>query len=154
MIEVESMANQGPISHPGAWSFPDCSELGTPGMGTLTWEESKSVLALFAVTSSPILLGNDPRPHMMQQRLVELYLNKDMLAINQQYAQGHAGGRVLTRPGEHEVSPFSNSTAGLCSNCVQFHWTPSPSSFVTWSLFPIRPFLFWWFALTRLVLLP
>ena len=28
MIEVESMANQGHISRPGAWSFPDCLEVG------------------------------------------------------------------------------------------------------------------------------
>ena len=41
MIEIESMANQGPISRPGAWSFPDCSELGVPGQGVFTWEETK-----------------------------------------------------------------------------------------------------------------
>ena len=28
-----------------------------PGGGSLTWEESKSNLALFAVTSSPLILG-------------------------------------------------------------------------------------------------
>ena len=58
MVEVESLATQGHISRPGAWSFPDCMELGVPGGGSLTWEESKSVLALFAVTSSPLILGN------------------------------------------------------------------------------------------------
>ena len=31
----------------------------TPGGGVLTWEESKSHLALFAVTSSPLFLSND-----------------------------------------------------------------------------------------------
>ncbi len=29
MEEVESMATQGKISRPGAWSFPDALELGT-----------------------------------------------------------------------------------------------------------------------------
>lgn len=38
MIEVESVANQGTISRPGAWSFPDCLEVGVPGQGTLTWQ--------------------------------------------------------------------------------------------------------------------
>ena len=87
MVEVESMATQGHISRPGAWSFPgattahfrpgspltktefdltkriprllasDCLEIGVPGGGSLTWEESKSNLALFAVTSSPLILG-------------------------------------------------------------------------------------------------
>jgi hypothetical protein len=105
MIEIESMAMQGPISRPGAWSFPDCSELGTAGLFSYTWEESKSILALFAVTSSPIILGNDPRPGRMQPRLVDLYLNPDMLAVNQQYstAAKHAGGRLWSGPGGQEV---------------------------------------------------
>jgi hypothetical protein len=100
MVEVESMATQGEISRPGAWSFPDALELGTPGYNTLTWcvcvsrewlccasvmvccvcrEEAKSNLALFAVSSSPLFLGNDPREGRMQDRLVGLLLNKDML---------------------------------------------------------------------------
>ena len=66
MVELESMANQGHISRPGAWSFPDCLEVGTPGPSSLTWEESKSNVALFAVTSSPLILGNDPREGRMQ----------------------------------------------------------------------------------------
>lgn len=96
MVEVESMATQGYISRPGAWSFPDALELGTPGGGTLTWEESKSNLALFAVTSSPIFLGNDPRETRMQDRLVDLLLNPDMLGVNQQYSTeaAFAGGRI------------------------------------------------------------
>ena len=61
MVEVESMATQGHVSRPGAWSFPDCTEIGTAGQSTLTWEESKANLALFAVTSSPLILGNDVR---------------------------------------------------------------------------------------------
>jgi hypothetical protein len=34
MVEVESMATQGAISRPGAWSFPDCLVLGVPGEST------------------------------------------------------------------------------------------------------------------------
>jgi hypothetical protein len=36
MVEVESMATQGHISQPGAWSFPDCLELGVAGQGTVS----------------------------------------------------------------------------------------------------------------------
>ena len=71
----------------GAWSFPDAMELGTPGEGVYTWEESKSVLALFAVSSAPLFLGNDPREGRMQPRLVDLLLNKDMIGVNQQYVK-------------------------------------------------------------------
>ena len=75
MVEVESMATQGNISRPGAWSFPDAFEVGTPGGNTLTWEEAKTNVALFAVSSSPLFLGNDPRENRMQDRAVGLLLN-------------------------------------------------------------------------------
>ena len=105
MIEIESVALQGRISRPGAWSFPDCLELGVPGQNTLTWEESKSTLALFALTSAPLLLGNDARPGRMQERLVDLLTNRDMLAVNQGYstAASFAGGRVWSGPPHLEI---------------------------------------------------
>eukprot|EP00039_Didymoeca_costata_P021632 m.345013 g.345013 ORF g.345013 m.345013 type:complete len:671 (+) comp25672_c0_seq1:63-2075(+) len=123
MIEVESMANQGYISRPGAWSFPDCLEVGVPGEGSYTWEEAKSVVALFAVTSSPLLLGNDVREGRMQPRLVDLMLNADMLDANSQYNQkfNFAGGRVWSGPLYKEVwakplvSP-ANSVAAVLFN--------------------------------------
>ena len=37
--------------------------------------EAQAVLSLFAVTSSPLILGNDARPGKMQQRLVDLLTN-------------------------------------------------------------------------------
>jgi hypothetical protein len=105
MMEVESMATQGYISRPGAWSFPDCLEIGVAGQSTLSWEESKTNLALFAVTSSPLILGNDPRDGRMQDRVVSLYLNKDMIAVDQQYSTKFkfAGGRIWSRVGGAEL---------------------------------------------------
>ena len=105
MVEVESMAAMGGVSRPGAWSFPDCLELGVPGVGVLTWEESKANLALFAVTSSPLLLGNDARAGRMQPRLVALLTNPDMLAVDAAYdaPAAFAGGRMWTRPGGREL---------------------------------------------------
>ena len=99
------MATQGHISRPGAWSFPDCLELGVPGFGSLTWQESQSVLALFAITSSPLLLGNDARPGRMQQRLVDLLTNPDLIAVDQYYsdAEAFAGGRIWSGPTGKEV---------------------------------------------------
>ena len=71
----------GSISRPGAWAFPDALELGVPGSGVLSWAESRSSLALYAVTSSPLLLSNDVS--RMQPRLRALVLNRAMLAVNQ-----------------------------------------------------------------------
>ena len=140
MVEVESLANQGYISRPGAWSFPDCMELGNPGGGSLTWQESQAVLALFAVTSSPLILGNDARKGRMQQRLVELLTNPDskltisrcfcddwvdverlppttVLTVNQEYstAAAFAGGRIAHEaPGkELWAKPLPNNTVAV-----------------------------------------
>ena len=82
MVQQESLVGLGAISGPGQWSFGDCLELGVPGGGVLTWEESKSHLALFAVTSQPLFLGNDVRLGHVQQRLLDILLNKDMLMVD------------------------------------------------------------------------
>ena len=81
--QVESFVGLGTISKPGAWGFGDCLELGVPGEGCLTWEESKSHLALWAVCSQPLFLGNDVRAGYMQPRLLDLVLNEDMITVNQ-----------------------------------------------------------------------
>ena len=51
MAEVESLVGLGTVSGPGHWAFGDSLELGVPGGGVLTWEESKSHLGLYAITS-------------------------------------------------------------------------------------------------------
>ena len=59
----------------------------------LTYEESKTVLALYSVTSSPLILSNDLREGFIQPRLLSLFTNKLMIKINQQYT-GFAGDRI------------------------------------------------------------
>lgn len=78
----------------------------------LTWEESKSHLALFAVTSQPLFLGNDVRPGFMQQRLLDILVNKDMLSVDQEYA-GFAGDRMWTAAVGKEIwaKPLLNGRA-------------------------------------------
>ena len=82
-----------------------------------TWEESKSILALFAITSSPLILGNDPREGHMQPRLVELLTNPDMISVDQMYstAAGFAGGRVATQAGAKELwaKPLPNHVVAI-----------------------------------------
>merc|ERR1719197_1382334 len=77
MVEIESLVGLGRISRPGAWGFADALVLGLPGNPSITWEESKTHLALYAVTSQPLFLGNDVRPGEMQPRLLDLMLNPD-----------------------------------------------------------------------------
>ena len=98
VVQIDSLVGLGRISGPGHWGFGDCLELGVGGGGVLTWEESKTHLALFAVASQPLLLGNDVRVGMMQQRLLDILLNKDMLSVNQEYDTelAFAGDRIWT----------------------------------------------------------
>jgi hypothetical protein len=135
MVEVESLATQGHISRPGSWSFPDCMELGVPGGGSLTWQESKSVLALFAVTSSPLILGNDARKGRMQERLVQLVTNPDVIKVNQEYSAeaAFAGGRINTSAPAQELwaKPLLNGTAAIVllnrgGKAVGKHMMPLP----------------------------
>jgi hypothetical protein len=114
---LQSIATQGHISRPGSWSFPDCMEVGVPGGGSLTWEESKSEVALFAVASAPLILGNDARKGRMQQRLVDLLTNPTMIRVNQQYsaAAAFAGGRINTSAPAKELwaKPLPNNTVAV-----------------------------------------
>jgi len=138
MVELESLVGLGHVSGPGAWGFADCLELGIPGIGisgTLTWEESKSHLALSAVTSQPLFLGNDLRPGYVQQRLVDTLLNEDMLYVDQQWA-GFAGDRLWTRavgqevwgkplPG-NQVAAVVFNRDGITSGCSVLHSIDAP----------------------------
>lgn len=105
MDELESLVGLGRVSQPGSWGFPDYLQVGVPMVGSLTWEESKSILAIWATCSSPLILSNDVRPGRMQQRVLDLFLNPHMLGVNQQY-NGFAGDRVWTAPYGQVTSPL------------------------------------------------
>eukprot|EP01052_Picozoa_sp_SAG31_P029509 SAG31_NODE_2939_length_4883_cov_6.368102_5_plen_240_part_00 len=81
--------------------------------GSLTWEETKAHVALYAVTSSPLFLGNDVRKGYMQQRLVDLMTNRAMLDVNQLYA-GFAGDRIWSKATGMELwaKPLPGSRVG------------------------------------------
>ena len=55
MDELESLVGLGGISQPGSWGFPDYMQLGVPMVGSLTWEESKTLLSIWAVCRSTYL---------------------------------------------------------------------------------------------------
>ena len=68
----------------------------------LTWEESKSHMALYAITSQPLFISNDVRPGHVQKRLLDMLTNRDMLAVNQEWA-GFAGNRLWSAPVGQEL---------------------------------------------------
>lgn len=81
--------------------------------GSLTWSETQAHVALYAVTSSPLFLGNDVREGYMQQRLVDLMTNRAMLEVNQLYA-GFAGDRIWSNATGKELwaKPLPGSAVG------------------------------------------
>jgi hypothetical protein len=90
-------------------------QLGVPMVGSLTWEESKTLLSIWAVSSSPLFISNDIRPGRVQPRILNLFLNRDMLRVNQQYNRGFAGDRVWTGPYSQEVwaKPLTNASVAV-----------------------------------------
>lgn len=114
MTQVDSLVGLSRASGPGHWGFGDSLEIGVPGLGCLTWEESKTHLALFAVTSQPLFISNDVRPNYVQQRVIDLLKNPDMIAINQAWA-GSSGDRVWTQAPGKEIwaKPLVHDAVGV-----------------------------------------
>jgi alpha-galactosidase len=63
---------------PGAWLDPDMLEVGNGG---LTYDESKTHFALWALAKSPLLLGNDL--HTMNQAILQVITNRHLIALHQ-----------------------------------------------------------------------
>ena len=94
MDELESLVGMGSVSQPGSWAFPDYMQLGVPMVGSLTWEESKTLLSIWAVSSAPLMISNDVRPGRVQQRILNLFLNKDMLRVRGTHTHTRARARA------------------------------------------------------------
>jgi len=113
--ELESLVGLGTVSRPGSWAFPDYLQIGVPMVGSFTWEETKTVLSIWAVCSSPLILSNDVRPGRVQQRILDLATNAAMLRVNQQYCKKFAGDRIWTAPFGQELwgKPLANDSAAV-----------------------------------------
>ncbi len=88
------------IAKPGHWNDPDMLEVGNRG---LSYEEQRSQMTMWSIMAAPIMISSDVRN--MSNETKELYLNKDMIAINQDSlgVQGHRisdknGKQVWTKP--------------------------------------------------------
>ncbi|EAT43367.1 AAEL005188-PA [Aedes aegypti] len=74
----DNQARIQPHSGPGHWNDPDTLVLGNFG---LSYEQSKSQLAVWTVLAAPLLLSNDLATVTPEIR--ELLLNKEIIAANQ-----------------------------------------------------------------------
>lgn len=104
------------IAKPGHWNDPDMLEVDN---NNLSYEEQKSQMTMWSIMAAPIMISSDVRK--MSAQVKELYLNKDMIAINQDSlgVQGHRisndkGKQVWTKPmknGDLAVALLNDNTS-------------------------------------------
>jgi len=68
------------VQAPGTYNDPDMLQVGN---GSLTYEENKAHFSMWAILGSPLMLGNDLRN--MDKQVMEIILNKEITAINQDH---------------------------------------------------------------------
>lgn len=78
---------------PGRWNDPDMLIIGNFG---LSYDQSKTQMALWAILAAPLLMSNDLR--RMRPELKRILLNKDIIAVNQD-PLGRMGQKVLAQNG-------------------------------------------------------
>ena len=111
------------IATPGHWNDPDMLEVGNKG---LSYEEQRSQMTMWSIMAAPIMISSDVRN--MSAETKELYLNKDMIAINQDSlgVQGHRisdvnGKQVWTKPllnGDVAVALLNNNSSTQTVECT------------------------------------
>lgn len=85
---------------PGRWNDPDMLIIGNFG---LSYDQSKTQMALWAILAAPLLMSNDLR--RMRPEFKQILLNKDIIAVNQdplgrmgQKVQAQNGVEIWRRP--------------------------------------------------------
>ncbi|SHK80051.1 carbohydrate-binding protein [Fibrobacter sp. UWEL] len=110
------------IAKPGKWNDPDMLEVDN---SKLTYEEQKSQMTMWSIMAAPIMISSDVRK--MSTQVKDLYLNKDMIAINQDSlgVQGHRisnkdGKQIWTKPlknGDIAVALLNDNTSPQTIEC-------------------------------------
>jgi len=123
MLEAQfvRLENWNAFRAPGRWPDPDMLPLGRLALGArdtrFTPDEQRTVMTLWAITRSPLIMGGDLR-HLDAPTLA-LLTNREVLAVNQSSIENQPhfeldGTRIWTaRPeqgGDHYVALF-NTTA-------------------------------------------
>ncbi|CAM5081093.1 unnamed protein product [Natator depressus] len=98
-----------PVAGPGHWNDPDMLIIGNFG---LSYEQSRSQMALWTVLAAPLFMSTDLRTLSRSSR--EILQNRLMIKINQD-PLGIQGRRVLREKSQIEVflRPLSHSASAL-----------------------------------------
>jgi len=125
----ESSSAHSVFSGPESWNDADMLEIGNPGLSDT---EAQAQMSMWAISPSPLLAGAD-LTHM-SSRAVEIYMNREVLAVNQD-ALGAGAERIASAgPGlEVWAKVLGSRTSGEYAvlllnsteepNSMEVHWT-------------------------------
>lgn len=135
LYNLDSLKGRGSYAGPNAWNDPDLLEVG---IGEFAWRSDGSTLgmnrahfAMWAITSSPLIIGMDLRPQAQPaMELVQLVMNARALRVNEQYA-GNAGDFV--KAGQQAgteiwAKPLPNNAAAVALLNRNQQGAPTPMS--------------------------
>lgn len=91
MFNVHAMAGHGHIQAPGQWATPDILEVGN----SLSAAEDQTHFSLWAITSSPLLMGNNMSA--ITPALVTMVTNREVIRVDQTYC-GNGGDLIEKFP--------------------------------------------------------
>jgi len=119
---LDQQAGLEPFARKGFYNDPDMLEVGNGGM---TQAEYTAHFSLWALLSSPLLLGNDLRS--VSASTLSIVANPDVIAVNRDW--GGSQGRRVADLGETEVwaKPMSDGSAAV----VLFNRTGAPTTVAT-----------------------
>ena len=122
------LAEQG-LSYPGCWAYPDMlevSQTNTQGLAPLTTTESRTHFGMWAIVSSPLILGFDLLNSTAVDAAWPYITNTEIIAVNQNYA-GFSGSIFYNSPENTTFSPCTYGVQTCQYPSVQFLYKPQPN---------------------------
>eukprot|EP00048_Salpingoeca_helianthica_P017746 m.238839 g.238839 ORF g.238839 m.238839 type:complete len:427 (-) comp22077_c0_seq1:33-1313(-) len=119
------------LSYPGCWAYPDMLEVmqtNSQGrMPLLTPLESRSHFGLWAIVSSPLILGFDLSNASLIDAAWPFITNREVIAVNQQWA-GFSGSIFYSSPDNTTFTPCGWWLPNCSFPSVQYLYKPQPAN--------------------------
>ena len=130
---LASVIGRGSMAGPGGWNYPDSLEIGNGHRGVkLTPLQSRAHFSLWAVTSSPLLLGMNLSSISPDD--LAIVSNREAIFVNQAWA-GYAGD-MLNFSSYPPANPSVVNTSAVPETSVW--WKPLPNASAAAVLFNSR----------------
>lgn len=122
---------EGGLSYPGCWAYPDMLEVMQTNaqgrMPLLTTTESRSHFGLWAIVSSPLILGFDLTNATLVDAAWPFITNKEVIAINQVW-NGFPGSIFYSSPDNTSYAPCGWWLPNCSFPSVQYLYKPQPNN--------------------------